>query len=518
MSFARVAIPLLFFALAAATAGCAMDDGGAASGSSSGGELTPDFVGECEEIFGCGCEHFNFADVDACVAVFEAEWAGVKARAAAAGLTADSACFQSTRPFASYGCKNEEEWSAAMPACSYCQHAHGSKGAGEPCTAYDERTSDCAQGLRCSPGTDPICEDPCGAAGEGQSCERIPCAEGLFCDEDTRLCMARGDLGDTCTNNLECEAGSHCGYGENSFLCVEYAALGEPCGPIPCAEGLACSFEINTCVPMSGLGEPCDLIPCAEGLACSAETPICVPMSGLGEPCDLIPCAEMLSCDPETPICVPTPGLGEPCGLIPCAEVLFCDPESNVCAPKSGPGEPCGLVPCAENLACDPETGVCGPKPGLGEPCDLIGCAAGSHCADQDLVCIDSAALGEPCDLVPCAEGLVCNSETLCAPMSGPGEPCDLIPCAEGLVCNPETILCAPISGPGEPCGPIPCADGLLCDKSAICVRLPTAGEPCAVDLYGQDAVCAIGHFCGYGDGGDAECIHQQPLICAGYY
>lgn len=514
---------MLLMAIVAATAACAVDDGGAASGSSSGGELALDFVGECEALFGCGCEYFllvdvNPTDVDACVAIFEAEWAGLKARAAAAGLTADAACFQSTLPFASYGCKSDEELSAAVTTCSYCQHAHGSKGAGEPCTAYDERTSDCAQGLRCLPGKDPICEDPCGAAGEGQSCERIPCAEGLFCDEDTRLCMTRGDLGDTCTNNLECEVGSHCGHGENPFLCVESSALGEACDLIPCTEGLACNPEINACVTMSGLGEPCDLIPCAEDLACDPETSACGPKSGLGEPCD-IPCADGLACNVETNVCVPASGLDEPCDLIPCADGLFCDPDTTVCVPVSGPGEPCGLVPCAEDLACDPETGVCGSKSGLGDPCDLIDCAEGSHCAEQGRFCLESATLGAPCDPIPCTDGLTCHPETfICVPVPDVGEPCDLISCADVLVCNSETILCAPMSGPGEPCGPIPCADGLLCDKSAICVHLPTAGEPCAVALYDQDGVCAIGHFCGDGDSGEKECIHQRPFICAGYY
>lgn len=62
MSFARAGLPLLLMAIVAATAACAVDDGGAASGSSSGGELALDFVGECEALFGCGCEYFLFAD------------------------------------------------------------------------------------------------------------------------------------------------------------------------------------------------------------------------------------------------------------------------------------------------------------------------------------------------------------------------------------------------------------------------------------------------------------------------
>ncbi len=396
MSFARAGLPLLLMAIVAATAACAVDDGGAASGSSSGGELALDFVGECEALFGCGCEYFLFADfnptdVDACVAVFEAEWAGVKARAAEAGLTADSACFQSTLPFASYGCKSDEELSAAVTTCSYCQHAHGSKGAGEPCTAYDERTSDCAQGLRCSPGKDPICEDPCGKAGQGQSCERIPCAEGLFCDEDTRICMARGDLGDTCTNDLECEVGSICGAGETPLICVEPAALGDPCDLIPCADGLfSCDPETNVCVPKSGPGEPCGPIPCTEDLACDPESKVCGPKSGLGEPCDLIDCAVGSFCVEQGPVCIEPATLGEPCGNISCADGLACDLEAYVCAPLGGLGEPCtSIESCMEGLQCD-ESATCVRLPTEGEPC-LVGvggeidiCALGHVCVYFD--------------------------------------------------------------------------------------------------------------------------------------
>lgn len=352
-------------------AGCNEDDGFAASGTgSSGGEVTPaHFAGECEAIVGCGCEYVTFvdevgfADAEACAKIFSAEWARIEASAKAAGLTADLGCYESTRPFAAYGCKNPFELSEAMVACSHCQHGYGSKGIGEPCKAYGERLSECAQGLRCPPGTDARCEDPCATVAMGQSCEVKSCAEGLECTND-QVCLAPGGVGEPCISAEQ-----------------------------PCEEGLFCSeLPEPQCSKLGELGEPCDLRPCAVGLTCDySQSMVCVEVPGEGEPCVEYQCAEGLLCDDtQMPaVCVARPGEGELCMLGACAEGLFCDMAqmTAVCVALPGEGEPCVESQCAEGLLCDDTQvpAVCSAIPGEGEPCVQNWCPEGHFCNSSNV-------------------------------------------------------------------------------------------------------------------------------------
>lgn len=319
------------------------DDVGESAGESAGELQVAEFEDECAMLFSCGCEYVGFADPAACAGVFAVEWAGIEASAVAAGLTPDLACYKATRPYATLGCASASEAAAASDseACTYCQHGHGEKGVGEPCKAYDEGLSDCAQGLLCPPLKDAACLDPCAGAGAGEPCVWQGCAEGLFCDHFLEICLAPGAEGEPCV-----------------------ASEGGP----ECQEGLACHYDDSICIKRAGLGEDCSMVDCEVGLYCP-EGPdrLCGEPAAAGESCDMRPCAPGLACDLQTLLCGPLPGLGEPC-FGNCQEGLFCwgePPDPETCMALPGDGEPCPVGMCAADLVCAFETETCGPEPAL---------------------------------------------------------------------------------------------------------------------------------------------------------
>ena len=366
--------------------GCSGDGGTASSGggSGTGGLVDGAFQAECDMLFTCGCEYVGYADAAACVKAIEVEWAGIRGVAAKAGLTADLACFQSTRPFAAYGCQSATEVveGADPTRCERCQHAYCTKTVGERCTSFGERMSECAQGLVCAPGPDPVCIDPCAIAGEGEPCYFLPCAEGEPCSYVPvhpcadglqgwgGVCLAPG-VGDHCEAWLKCAEGLAC-FGDT---CTIPPGLGEPClaseGFYYCGEG-TCDLEAMVCVTPAGLGEDCTDIDCGADYLCDSVTNLCAAPPSDGQPClNETYCAEGLVCDSKAQLCVVPPGDGQPClgdhGSHYCALPYRCDLNTHLCVPLPGDGEPCLDEPdrCGEGLLCDERSGLCEREPPL---------------------------------------------------------------------------------------------------------------------------------------------------------
>jgi hypothetical protein len=202
------------------------------------------------------------------------------------GLVFDPQCAgEAVDAWVQLGCGSVVEMPAA-DLCAPCPLYHGSRSAGETCTAFDDgRFDDCELGLRCD--VDNVCAVPCATVGEGEDCSSRPCAPGLFCqytdpdDEEhgnqpIAACRDAAQLGQSCNIELECEAGLVCSY---SGECIEWAGaqVGEPC-EYGCADGLQCDESPPyECLPLGGVGDPC-IAPsdCASG-RCHGGMLICQP-------------------------------------------------------------------------------------------------------------------------------------------------------------------------------------------------------------------------------------------------
>jgi hypothetical protein len=345
---------------------------------------------ECEQRFSCDCGYDRFADVAACEEFYLVEWAGIEAKAAAAGLTADLECYLQSMPYATYTCDSWSEYyeEQGSQTCSSCQYAYGERQVGESCQDFGGAVGDCAQGLLCYPtgeGTTTECIDPCSQAAEGESCNYQVCETGLACDWIDMRCRPAGGAGETCADGV-------------------------------CDDGLICDWLTNTCTQGAAVGESCEDQPCAAGLGCD-EGFVCGPLAGPGESCTSLPCAAGLMCRWDDATCAALGQVGDSCLGLDCEPGLVCDAAA-LCAAPAGPGESCLEQPCVEGLLCDAETSTCTTPPGLGEPCSDY-----------------------------CTEGLLCNWDVqpaVCAALPGAGEPCVVGQCEFNFVCDGETLHCVP--------------------------------------------------------------------------
>ena len=180
---APLAALALFGCLADKPGGSGFDDEASSSGDESGdetaAEVTGDpagedplarLAGECEQRFACDCASDRFTDVAACEEHYKVEWAGVEARAEAAGLSVDFECYVRWLPFEMFACDSYTEFARRTDgqACSFCQYAYGERQVGEACQDFGGGVGDCAQGLLCYPNGQGVaqCIDPCSQAGE----------------------------------------------------------------------------------------------------------------------------------------------------------------------------------------------------------------------------------------------------------------------------------------------------------------------------------------------------------------
>lgn len=193
------------------------------------------------------------------------------------------------------------EWSAAIPECegvfsgaSDSTSASGGVPAGEACD-WDE---DCAAlesgAASCVPvgdGFERICV-PTTTGAEGDACVgTVAQADGgtatswvsgataaggalchrsnnLRCDDETKTCIATGEIGDACTTFLECAIDTYCAPGG---VCAARLAEGESCdnSAEACAGGADCDDTTLKCTLPLPAGAACSIIdgpPCASGL------------------------------------------------------------------------------------------------------------------------------------------------------------------------------------------------------------------------------------------------------------
>ncbi|MEM9462304.1 MAG: hypothetical protein AAGF11_49585 [Myxococcota bacterium] len=239
----------------------------------------------CEQVYGvCGCEHGSwYGTQGACNSDMAEAMQYVRSTLeefAGGELTYDAACMgQLVHQLEALGCS--PQFDPVEPQCQPpCLLVHGERQEGESCELYGDLVNDCAQGLLCVG----ACINPCGGddpgvyAGEGESCELRPCAQGLQCNfqidrceripavgeqcplgqcegeafcevldpvdpMSERQCFAPGPLGQMCRGHDQCQSG----YCPNGFCSVR-PGEGESCaGTQICEAGLDCVDE--TCVP-----------------------------------------------------------------------------------------------------------------------------------------------------------------------------------------------------------------------------------------------------------------------------
>jgi hypothetical protein len=220
----------------------------------------------------------------------------------------------------------------ACPASACLARAH----AGESCA---DRW--CVEGTRCSLEVDPICVAAAAPPTEGQACDPLGCAAGLFCSNG-RTCRPYAE-------RIDCRANGDCPFLE---VCL-----------------LENGVTSGICGPGRGAGEVCRLGPANEQ-DCSPTTD-CRPRS------DGVPvCTDVWVKAGE--LCRNTGSKG---GIV-CIEG-FCDirnatTQEGVCVPLLGPGEMCFLNNCAAGLDCT--TNGCQP---VVARCSSSSCPAGLYCANN---------------------------------------------------------------------------------------------------------------------------------------
>jgi hypothetical protein len=163
---------------------------------------------------------------------------------------------------------------------------------------------------------------------------------------------------------------THCAAGLRTLraICILPIAVGQPCEPETCADGLYCDLKSATCAPLPPVGQPCTPdLECAQGAACDRPSAVCVPILSQGAKCmGSGICAAGLQC---LGTCQPLGAAGDACDATrACGDGLFCHVASSTCRAPQGLGAPCaGGDECA-SLRC--VQGACtspparGPRPG----------------------------------------------------------------------------------------------------------------------------------------------------------
>jgi hypothetical protein len=280
--------------LMALTVSCTTEDDG-----TDGKVSTSKLVDErCNMLYSCQCEGVELDTVTACRNSLNQLYDGEEEAAQQAGLEYDEACAARELDFwESVGCDWPEDEELAEASCAVgCPLWHGKVGPGEDCVQYGSRSSDCAQGLRCSGGT---CQDVCGnwRLAEGATCwnpENPPtgfCVEGTYCDtQETNRCQRTPGPGEPCPANI-CTEGSWCNHEYLEARCDPIAAVGTPCAS---DEGCFSGYCVDgICQGLPQLGEPC-WDECSGDLFCDGG--VCTVPQGLGQSCASLPCKDGLGC------------------------------------------------------------------------------------------------------------------------------------------------------------------------------------------------------------------------------
>lgn len=302
---------------------------------------------------------------------------------------------------------------------------------GDACDPTSAGAAACAPELMC---IEASCERP---PGEGEDCTEEPCADGLRCvveDAGVATCRSVGGLGDPCEAPEACADGLGCS--PDTDQCVETLPRGAACrSDEECADVDHCTAE-STCAPRLGAGAVCEDGGCQAGLTCAFDADVgelrCQASAALGDPCDPGICGEGLWCrhaEGERR-CAPVGSLEDECAGEPawsperrCVSGTFCN-DTGKCEAQRGPDEPCdpSLLNVSEcdvgaGVLCDPFTDSC-LAPGAVEGARCLGVCAESLYCDVD-ICVPRVALGEPCP-----PGDTCVSGAACVDLDGEGLRC----------------------------------------------------------------------------------------------
>jgi hypothetical protein len=146
--------------------------------------------------------------------------------------------------------------------------------AGAACQSSDQ----CASGMFCVAGANGGMT--CSAGPEGRPCSsQMPCPTGLFCSETDNTCHAPGSNGAQCNDGSQCIATDNCvsgGVGPNTG-CQPKPSLGGACWTdIPCADGFYCDLDSRSCKADATQGQACDNNPpfgvqCVSGSFCNYD-------------------------------------------------------------------------------------------------------------------------------------------------------------------------------------------------------------------------------------------------------
>lgn len=212
----------------------------------------------------------------------------------------------------------------------------------------------------------PGCGGP-GSLGEGESCfESAQCASLHCAIDDNALCgtCLTPTTGTPCTGASDCGPAFWC----DNFACAPRAALGRPCSSFGCEFGTYCG-PFSQCAALLGLGDTCSNdsdcespLVCGIGSSWTCKHPALGVLGASCEPTETSSCAKWngVKCDGMTKTCVadPVPVAGEACGALATdagtAYELFCtdgakcvvDPstQSGTCMQNAADGAPCSTT------------------------------------------------------------------------------------------------------------------------------------------------------------------------------
>jgi len=275
--------------------------------------------------------------------------------------------------------------------------------------------------------------------------------------------------GEACPDDLfGCSAGSYCHYETDCSVCVAYAAAGEDCSAVNCAQGLRCDSVTNRCAEKLPVGGACeDQDDCASD-ACSACTQEI--MGGL----------TTTRCS-GTGTCYEPIAAGEPCAPDRrCAGFRICS--GGTCADRRDPGTPCATDgECTLDSWCVGGTcaaiPLCAMQP-VGARCatfGLVTCAAGTHCDNDTDRCIADVPIGGMCSSSSdCGSDASCDATSRCVARVPSGGSCSGgEPCAPGTECS-ATGTCEPPQADGTSCtNPGQCESGYCDGTSMTCGSRP---------------------------------------------
>jgi hypothetical protein len=364
----------------------------------------------------------------------------------------------------------------------------------------------------------PGCQAPAGRRSDG-----VPCNVGAQCasarcakqtlDDEWGNCRERLALGESCLNQIDCQAGMVC---STKNTCVVLGQDGQPCSDAaPCRAPLLCSGgRCQTAAAICADPQNCSVAdPAEDAAACQAfAAAICARIGSCAPALITSEYGDQASCTTRNAAaCVL--GLHAPdsvssaAGLASCTSALP-DLSCHALLENAMPATcrladgvrlngqscsshtQCASTRCARaaNMAC----GTCTTLALADQPCAASGdCSSGLVCSAG--VCRAPAALGASCDAAhPCAYPLSCARGS----------------CATALAAN------APCQWDADRCDRYA---GLVCGSSNTCMpwRNASAGQPCASAASGW-AVCSAGASCSStaADGGVCEAPVSDGSAC----